>query len=162
MAHVQTFSKCCPKAAPIIHLGATSAYVGDNADLIAIRDGFDILCLKLARSINRLGKFCLKHKDLTCLSYTHLQPAQLTTVGKRASLWLQDLCFDLDNFERVKSGLKFRGVKGTTGTQASFLELFDGDHMKVKNLDDKVTKMAGFEKSFMLCGQTYTRKSDIE
>ena len=162
MAHVHTFAKCAPKAAPIIHLGATSAYVGDNGDLIAIRDGFDILLKKLACCINRLSDFCVVYKDLPCLGYTHLQPAQLTTVGKRASLWLQDLCFDLENFERTKINLKFRGVKGTTGTHASFLELFDGDHEKVKKLDQIVTKMAGFNSSFLLCGQTYTRKADID
>ena len=117
MAHVHTFATCCPKAAPIIHLGATSAYVGDNADLIAIRDGLDILLIKLVKCISRLSNFCMKYKDLPCLSYTHLQPAQLTTIGKRAGLWLQDLCFDYENFERVKKDLRFRGVKGTTGTQ---------------------------------------------
>jgi adenylosuccinate lyase len=99
---------------------------------------------------------------MACLGYTHLQPAQLTTVGKRGGLWLQDLCFDLENFERVQTNLKFRGVKGTTGTQASFLELFDGDHAKVKQLDQIITSMAGFNSSLILCGQTYTRKIDIE
>jgi adenylosuccinate lyase len=162
MAHVHAFAKCCPKAGPIIHLGATSAFVGDNCDLICMRDGLDILCNKLARCIARLASFVSRHKDLPCLGYTHLQPAQLTTVGKRACLWLQDLCFDLDNFERIKSGLRFRGVKGTTGTQASFLELFSGDHEKVKKLDELVTQMAGFKSSYMVCGQTYTRKTDTE
>lgn len=162
MAHVETFAAAAPKAAPIIHLGATSCYVGDNADLIAIRDGFSILLKKLANTIGKLGKFCDNFKDLPCLGYTHLQPAQLTTVGKRASLWLQDLVIDLENFERTKSNLKFRGVKGTTGTQASFLELFNNDHNKVKELDKMVTELAGFESSFMLCGQTYTRKLDCD
>jgi adenylosuccinate lyase len=162
MAHVHTFAKCCPKAAPIIHLGATSAYVGDNCDLICIKDGLEILCKKLASCISRLNDFSRKYKDLPCLGYTHLQPAQLTTVGKRASLWLQDLCFDLENFEHIKNNLKFRGVKGTTGTQASFLDLFEGDHTKVRKLDDLVRQMAGFKSSFMVCGQTYTRKTDID
>jgi len=162
MAHIHTFARCCPKAAPIIHLGATSCYVGDNADLIMIKEGLVILLNKLARCISKLGEFCDEYKGLPCLGYTHLQPAQLTTVGKRASLWLQELCFDLDSFEQIKEKLKFRGVKGTTGTQASFLELFDGDHEKVKKLDQLVTKSAGFTKSYSLCGQTYTRKTDIE
>lgn len=162
MAHIHTFARCCPKAAPIIHLGATSCYVGDNADLIMIKEGLGILLNKLARCISKLGEFCDEYKGLPCLGYTHLQPAQLTTVGKRASLWLQELCFDLDSFEQIKEKLKFRGVKGTTGTQASFLELFDGDHEKVKKLDQLVTKSAGFTKSYSLCGQTYTRKTDIE
>jgi len=162
MAHIHTFGKCCPKAAPIIHLGATSCYVGDNADLIMIKEGFSLLNNKLARCISKLGKFCKEYKDLPCLGYTHLQPAQLTTVGKRASLWLQDLCFDLESFERIEDNLKFRGVKGTTGTQASFLELFDGDHEKVKKLNELVTKMSGFSSSYKLCGQTYTRKTDID
>lgn len=162
MAHIHTFGKCCPKAAPIIHLGATSCYVGDNADLIMIKEGFNILNSKLARCISKLGNFCREYKDMPCLGYTHLQPAQLTTVGKRASLWLQDLCFDLENFERLRNTLKFRGVKGTTGTQASFLELFDGDDEKVKRLNELVTKMSGFSSSYKLCGQTYTRKTDIE
>ena len=162
MAHVHTFAKCCPKAAPIIHLGATSAYVGDNCDLICMRDGLDILCKKLARCISRLADFSEKYKNLPCLGYTHLQPAQLTTVGKRAAIWLQDLCFDLQNFENVRHNMKFRGVKGTTGTQASFLDLFEGDHAKVRKLDELVRNMAGFESGYLICGQTYTRKSDID
>ena len=112
MAHVHTFAKCCPKSAPIIHLGATSAYVGDNCDLICMRDGLYILCTKLVRCISRLSDFANKYKDLPCLGYTHLQPAQLTTVGKRACIWLQDLCFDLENFKNLKNNLRFRGVKG--------------------------------------------------
>lgn len=162
MAHVHTFAHCCPKAAPIIHLGATSAYVGDNSDLICMKDGLEILSKKLASCISRLSDFAVNNKNLACLSYTHLQPAQLTTVGKRACLWLQDLCFDLDNIEHARENLRFRGVKGTTGTQASFLDLFEGDHEKVKQLDDLVTKMAGFKSKFMICGQTYTRKADID
>ncbi|CAF0835274.1 unnamed protein product [Brachionus calyciflorus] len=162
MAHVHTYAKCCPKAAAIIHLGATSCYVTDNADLIIIKNGFDLLLNKLVSSIKSLSLFCDKYKDLPCLGYTHLQPAQLTTIGKRACLWLQDLCFDFENFENVKNNLKFRGVKGTTGTQASFLELFNNDHDKVKRLDEIVTQLAGFKSTFMVCGQTYTRKADID
>lgn len=162
MAHVHTFAKCCPKAGPIIHLGATSCYVTDNADLMIVKEGFEILLCKLASTIKSLSNFCLEHKSLPCLGYTHLQPAQLTTVGKRAGLWLQDLCFDFENIESALNKLRFRGVKGTTGTQASFMELFNNDHEKVKQLDQLVTKMAGFDNSLMLSGQTYTRKLDID
>lgn len=162
MSHVFTFGQCCPKAAPIIHYGATSCYVGDNADLIVIKDAFDILLPKLARCIQRLAHFANEHKDLPCLGFTHMQPAQLTTVGKRSCLWIQDLVIDLENIERSKNNLKFRGVKGTTGTQASFLELFDGNHSKVEELDKLVTEMAGFKTSFKICGQTYTRKVDVD
>ncbi|GAA6105523.1 adenylosuccinate lyase, partial [Tachysurus ichikawai] len=130
MAHVHTFAHCCPTAAPIIHLGATSCYVGDNTDLIMLRDGFDILLPKLARVIDRLAHFAEKYADLPTLGFTHYQPAQLTTVGKRACLWLQDLLMDMRNLERAQGDLRFRGVKGTTGTQASFLQLFQGDHDK--------------------------------
>ncbi|TSK77116.1 Adenylosuccinate lyase [Bagarius yarrelli] len=131
MAHVHTFAHCCPTAAPIIHLGATSCYVGDNTDLIVLRDGFDILLPKLARVIDRLANFAEKYADLPTLGFTHYQPAQLTTVGKRACLWLQDLLMDMRNLERARGDLRFRGVKGTTGTQASFLQLFQGDHEKI-------------------------------
>ncbi|CAF3302589.1 unnamed protein product [Rotaria socialis] len=162
MAHVHTFARCCPKASPIIHLGATSAFVGDNADLIVMRDGFDILINKLVRCIQRLTAFAQEYACLPTLGYTHMQPAQLTTVGKRACVWIQDLLMDLKNFERVKRQLKFRGVKGTTGTQASFLQLFNGDHSKVEDLDRMVTEMAGFSKAFIICAQTYTRKLDVE
>lgn len=162
MAHVYTFGACCPKAAPIIHYGATSCYVGDNADLIIMKDGFDILLPKLARCIQRLSSFANENKNLPCLGFTHLQPAQLTTVGKRACLWIQDLLLDLESLERISKNLRFRGVKGTTGTQASFLELFDGNHDKVDELDKLVTEMAGFQKSFKICGQTYTRKVDVD
>uniref|UniRef100_A0A673FX11 Adenylosuccinate lyase n=1 Tax=Sinocyclocheilus rhinocerous TaxID=307959 RepID=A0A673FX11_9TELE len=131
MAHVHTFAHCCPTAAPIIHLGATSCYVGDNTDLIMLRDGFDILLPKLARVIDRLANFAEKYADLPTLGFSHYQPAQLTTVGKRACLWLQDLVMDIRNLQRAREDLRFRGVKGTTGTQASFLQLFQGDHEKV-------------------------------
>lgn len=162
MAHVHTFGVACPSAAPIIHLGATSCYVGDNADLIILRDGLDILLPKLARVISRLSSFAREHAGLPTLGFTHLQPAQLTTVGKRATLWMQELLIDEENLSHAREGLRFRGVKGTTGTQASFLQLFDGDHDKVKSLDKLVTSKAGFSRSFMVTGQTYTRKVDTD
>ncbi|KGL88182.1 Adenylosuccinate lyase, partial [Charadrius vociferus] len=162
MAHVHTFAHCCPKAAAIIHLGATSCYVGDNTDLIVLRDGFNLLLPKLARVISRLSDFAEKYADLPTLGFTHYQPAQLTTVGKRCCLWIQDLCMDLQNLERARDDLRFRGVKGTTGTQASFLQLFEGDHSKVEELDRLVTAKAGFKRSYMVTGQTYSRKVDIE
>ncbi|VDI17647.1 Hypothetical predicted protein [Mytilus galloprovincialis] len=162
MAHVHTFAKACPRASPIIHLGATSAFVGDNTDLIVMRDGFDILLPKLARCIQSLSSFARKYKDLPCLSYTHLQPAQLSTVGKRACIWIQDLLMDLTNLETARNNLRFRGVKGTTGTQASFLQLFEGDDDKVEQLDKLVTELAGFQKYFLICGQTYSRKVDVD
>lgn len=162
MAHVRTFAVACPKAAPIIHLGATSCYVGDNTDLIVLRDGFDILLPKVARCIHRLAKFALEHKDQPTLGYTHLQPAQLTTVGKRTTLWTQELLMDERAIRRARDDLRFRGVKGTTGTQASFLQLFEGDNEKVKKLDELVTQMAGFKEVYIVCGQTYTRKVDVE
>ncbi|XP_075039103.1 adenylosuccinate lyase [Mixophyes fleayi] len=162
MAHVHTFAHCCPRAAPIIHLGATSCYVGDNTDLIVLRDGFDLLLPKLARVISRLADFAERYAELPTLGFTHYQPAQLTTVGKRSCLWLQDLCMDLHNLERARNDLRFRGVKGTTGTQASFLQLFDGDHEKVEELDKLVTSMAGFKRAYIVTGQTYSRKVDVE
>ncbi|XP_023348069.1 adenylosuccinate lyase, partial [Eurytemora carolleeae] len=162
MAHVHTFGAACPKAAPIIHLGATSCYVGDNTDLIQLRDGLDILLPKAARCISRLAAFAEEFKDLPTLGFTHLQPAQLTTVGKRACLWIQELVMDEYNLAETRNNLRFRGVKGTTGTQASFLQLFDGDHAKVKQLDEKVTTKAGFAKAYMVTGQTYSRKVDVD
>uniref|UniRef100_A0A9J7WVG0 Adenylosuccinate lyase n=1 Tax=Cyprinus carpio carpio TaxID=630221 RepID=A0A9J7WVG0_CYPCA len=154
MAHVHTFAHCCPTAAPIIHLGATSCYVGDNT----VRPKY----YRLARVIDRLANFAEKYADLPTLGFTHYQPAQLTTVGKRACLWLQDLVMDMRNLQRAREDLRFRGVKGTTGTQASFLQLFQGDHEKVEELDRKVTEMAGFKKSYLVTGQTYSRKVDID
>ncbi|KAM3176912.1 hypothetical protein ACTXT7_005554 [Hymenolepis weldensis] len=131
MAHVYTFAAVSPKAAPIIHLGATSCYVGDNADLITLRNAFALLTPKVARCIDRLAKLAKKHRDLACLARTHLQPAQPTTVGRRMCLWIQDLLLDLENFERAQNNLiRFRGVKGTVGTQASFCDLFEGDEEK--------------------------------
>uniref|UniRef100_A0A3P8V5F8 Adenylosuccinate lyase n=1 Tax=Cynoglossus semilaevis TaxID=244447 RepID=A0A3P8V5F8_CYNSE len=162
MAHVHTFAHCCPTAAPIIHLGATSCYVGDNTDLIMLRDGFDILLPKLARVIDRLTNFAETYADLPTLGFTHYQPAQLTTVGKRACLWLQDLAMDMRNVQRARDDLRFRGVKGTTGTQASFLQLFQGEHEKVEELDRMVTEMAGFKRAYLVTGQTYSRKVDVD
>uniref|UniRef100_A0A8C6Z8Y5 Adenylosuccinate lyase n=1 Tax=Nothoprocta perdicaria TaxID=30464 RepID=A0A8C6Z8Y5_NOTPE len=161
MAHVHTFAHCCPKAAAIIHLGATSCYVGDNTDLIVLRDGFNLLLPKLARVISRLADFAEKYAELPTLGFTHYQPAQLTTVGKRCCLWIQDLCMDLQKLERARDDLRFRGVKGTTGTQASFLQLFEGDHSKVsqpKHLTDFVL----ISRAYIVTGQTYSRKVDIE
>lgn len=162
MAHIHAFGAVCPKAAGIIHLGATSAFVGDNTDIIVMRDAFDIILPKLARCVQRLSAFAERHRDLPCLAYTHFQVAQPTTVGKRACIWIQDLLMDLRNLQRAREDLKFRGVKGTTGTQASFLELFNGDHDKVELLDGMVTEMAGFKSCYIICGQTYTRKMDVD
>uniref|UniRef100_A0A668SKS1 Adenylosuccinate lyase n=1 Tax=Oreochromis aureus TaxID=47969 RepID=A0A668SKS1_OREAU len=160
MAHVHTFAHCCPTAAPIIHLGATSCYVGDNTDLIALCDGFNILLPKAFIRLMELSNFDVKHT--VPLSSSLYRPAQLTTVGKRACLWLQDLVMDVRNLERARDDLRFRGVKGTTGTQASFLQLFQGDRDKVEELDKMVTEMAGFKKAYLVTGQTYSRKVDID
>lgn len=160
MAHVHTYGLKAPAAAGIIHWGATSCYCTDNADLIFLRDGLDILLPKLATVIEKLSTFAKEYKDLPCLAYTHLQPAQLTTTGKRACLWIQDLLMDLRNIERAREDLRFRGVKGTTGTQASFLQIFSGDHSKVEKLDELVTQKAGFESAFIISSQTYSRKID--
>lgn len=164
MAHVHTFSLAAPAAAGIIHWGATSCYCTDNADLIFLRDGLSMLLPKLATCIQKLSTFAEKHASLPTLGYTHGQPAQLTTVGKRACLWIQDLLMDLRNISRAKSDLRFRGVKGTTGTQASFLQIFDGDHEKVKKLDRLVTQKAGFDHqpAFIISSQTYPRKIDVD
>ncbi|MBA3709676.1 MAG: adenylosuccinate lyase [Planctomycetes bacterium] len=162
MAHVHTFAAVAPSAAPIIHLGATSCYVTDNTDLIVMREGLTLLAVKLARVIDRLSAFAGKHRALPTLGFTHFQAAQLTTVGKRACLWLQDLLIDLRSLQRACGDLRFRGVKGTTGTQASFLALFDGDHGKVEELDRMVTSAFGFPSAFIVTGQTYTRKVDAD
>lgn len=162
MAHVHTFGEICPKAAGIIHLGATSCFVTDNADLIFLRDAYDVLIPKLVNVIDRLAKFALEYKDLPVLGWTHFQPAQLTTVGKRACLWIQELLWDLRNMERARNDIGLRGVKGTTGTQASFLSLFHGDHDKVEQLDETVVKLLGFEHVYPVTGQTYSRKIDID
>lgn len=162
MAHVHTFGTQAPKAMPIIHLGATSAYVGDNTDLIQIKDGLNIIKTKLVNVISEMSKFAMANKDLPTLGFTHFQAAQLTTVGKRATLWLQSLLLDLEELEFRENTLRFRGVKGTTGTQASFQELFNGDFEKVKELDRRITEKMGFGKRFLVTGQTYDRKVDSE
>ncbi|KAJ1655402.1 adenylosuccinase ade13 [Dispira simplex] len=162
MAHVHAFGVVCPKAAPIIHLGATSCFVTDNADLIILRDGLDILCRKLAVVIDSLTQFAMTYKDLPTLGFTHFQPAQLTTVGKRAALWVQELVWDLRNLVRCREDLRFRGAKGTTGTQASFMALFNNDVEKVEQLDQLVTQLSGFDKTYAVTGQTYLRKVDAD
>jgi adenylosuccinate lyase len=162
MSHVHVYGQKAPAAAGIIHLGATSCYVTDNADLIFLRDGLDILIPKLVNVINRLSQFAIRYKDLPVLGWTHFQPAQLTTVGKRATLWIQELLWDLRNIRRARDDLGLRGVKGTTGTQASFLALFHGDHDKVEQLDENVVKMLGFEYAYPVTGQTYSRKIDVD
>ncbi len=160
MAHVHTFGEATPKAAPIIHLGATSCYVGDNADLVIMREGMQLLAGKLAALIDRLGQFAKKYRSLPTLGFTHYQPAQLTTVGKRATLWTYDFVMDLEELERRIETLPFRGVKGTTGTQASFLALFNGNHEKVRRLDEMVARAFGFSRRCLVTGQTYSRKID--
>lgn len=160
MSHVYAYGVQCPSAKGIIHLGATSCYVGDNTDLIVMKEALIVIKNKIIKTIYNLSKFALMYKSLPTLGFTHLQPAQLTTVGKRATLWIQDLLMDLENLEFVIDSLKFRGVKGTTGTQASFMELFNGDEVKVKTLDKLVTEKMGFKESFPVTGQTYSRKVD--
>lgn len=161
MAHIHAFAKLCPKAASIIHLGATSCYVGDNSELIIIRDAIDILLPKLVRCIKRFSDFADKYKSLPCLGYTHMQPAQPVTVGKRATLWIRDLLKAYTLIKRARDDIEFRGCKGTTGTQASFLQLF-GDRSKVRALDELVTKKAGFTKLCTVVGQTYPRIDDVQ
>ena len=162
MAHVHTLAKAAPVAGPIIHLGATSAFVGDNTDLVIIREGLELVRARLVNVIDALGKFARRYKSLPTLGRTHLQPAQLTTVGKRATLWAQDLVLDLEEIETRLDKLAFRGTKGTTGTQASFLALFDGDHKKVARLEKLVAKKMGFDKCYTVTGQTYPRKVDAQ
>ena len=161
MSHVYAYGLQCPKAKPIIHLGATSAYVGDNTDIIVMKQALVIIRKKLVGLMDRLSKFALEYKALPCLGFTHFQAAQLTTVGKRATLWLQDFYYDYQECERLIEFLPLLGVKGTTGTQASFVELFDGDMEKVKKLDEIVVKGLGFQKAVAVSGQTYTRKIDF-
>jgi adenylosuccinate lyase len=160
MSHVYAYGLQCPSAKSIIHLGATSCYVGDNTDLIVMKEALKLVKIKTINVISNLRNFAIKYKDLPTLGFTHLQPAQLTTVGKRASLWIQDLLIDLENLEFVIHTLKFRGVKGTTGTQASFMSLFNEDEELVKKLDEIVTKKMGFDSSYPVTGQTYSRKVD--
>ena len=160
MAHVKAYGAYAKKAMPIIHLGATSCFVDCNAEAIMLDDALDIVINKLVNVMDKLKKFALAYKDMPTLGFTHLQPAQLTTVGKRATLWLQDLAMDYQNLMHAKNSIKLRGVKGTTGTQASFMELFGGDEEKVKKLQEKVVQKMGYRKVYGVTGQTYPRKMD--
>jgi adenylosuccinate lyase len=162
MAHVHALGDQCPEARGIIHLGATSCFVTDNADLLLIREGMQMVASRLASVIDRLAEFAAQYRDLPCLAYTHLQPAQPTTVGKRACLWAYDLVLDLQEIEHRLASLRARSTKGTTGTQASFLELFQGDHEKVKQLEMLVAAKLGFDASYVVSGQTYSRKVDSQ
>lgn len=162
MSHVYAYGQQCPKAKGIIHLGATSCYVGDNTDVIIMTEGLKLVRNKLVTVIRELAKFADKYKDLPTLAFTHFQPAQPTTVGKRASLWLQELLMDLEDVEYQLSKAKLLGCKGTTGTQASFLELFEGDHEKCKELDRRIAKKMGYSACFAVSGQTYSRKLDTQ
>jgi adenylosuccinate lyase len=162
MAHVYAFGDVAPAARPYIHLGATSAYVTDNADLVLMRDGLSLLREKVVRTLAALAAFARQWRGEPALGYTHLQPAQLTTVGKRATLWMQDLVLDLADLDARSSALPLRGVKGTTGTQASFLELFHGNHDKVRALEAHVCRAMGFDRALPVTGQTYTRKIDAQ
>jgi adenylosuccinate lyase len=161
MAHVHAWGEQAPRARGILHLGATSCYVTDNADLIAMRAGLQLLRAQLVNVLARLREFALRWRDLPTLGLTHYQPAQATTLGKRACLWMQDLVHDLEDLEHAERGLRMRGVKGTTGTQASFLELFGGDHAKVLELERRVARRMGFERVFQVTGQTYPRQLDF-
>lgn len=162
MSHVYAYGIQCPKAAGIIHLGATSCFVGDNTDLIIDYEALDLIKKRLVKLISILSRFADQYKDLPTLGFTHFQPAQPTTVGKRACLWIQDFIFDLESLEDFLQRRRLRGVKGTTGTQASFLELFDGDYEKVKLLDKMVVKKMGYDDVFAVTGQTYSRKLDSQ
>lgn len=160
MSHVYAYGKQCPKAAGIIHLGATSCYVGDNTDVIIMREGLYILRRKILNVINRLSDFARTYKDLPTLAFTHFQPAQPTTVGKRATLWIQDFMMDLHDLDFVVSTIKLLGSKGTTGTQASFMELFDGDESVIDKIDPMIAEKMGFDACYPVSGQTYSRKLD--
>lgn len=162
MSHVYAFGQQCPKAMPIIHLGATSCYVGDNTDIIIMTEALKIIRRKLIAVIRVLSDFALKYKELPTLAFTHFQPAQPTTVGKRATLWIQELLLDLENVEFRLSKAKLLGSKGTTGTQASFLELFDGDHEKAKMVDKYIAEKMGYGDCYAVSGQTYSRKVDYQ
>jgi adenylosuccinate lyase len=162
MAHVHAYRDQCPEAGGIIHLGATSCYVTDNTELIQIRASLELVRNRLVAVIDALAEFARRYRDLPCLAFTHFQPAQPTTVGKRAALWCYDLVLDLDEIETRLARLKFRGVKGTTGTQASFLALFDGDHARVEALEQLVARKMGFETAYPVTGQTYSRKVDAQ
>ena len=160
MSHVYAYGQQCPDAEGIIHLGATSCYVGDNTDILILRDAMGLVLRKCAQVLRNLSAFAEKYKDLPCLAYTHLQPAQLTTVGKRAALWMNELVMDMENLEFQLASLRLRGAKGTTGTQASFMELFEGDEGKVQELERLVAEQMGFDRCVAVSGQTYSRKVD--
>jgi adenylosuccinate lyase len=162
MAHIHALGEQAPAARPFLHLGATSAFVTDNADVILMREGVALLLSRLAAVLVALSHVARRYRALPCLAYTHFQPAQLTTVGKRATLWMQDFVLDADELLHRTETMQFRGVKGTTGTQASFLELFNGDHDKVRELDTRVAAKLGFSRVFPVTGQTYTRKQDAQ
>src|SRR5574337_110294 len=162
MSHVHAYGEQCPKARPIIHLGATSAYVQDNTDLIQMKEGLHIVLAKLVNIVSVLSNQAMKYKDLATLSFTHFQPAQPTTLGKRICLWIQDYLLDIEEVEMRIKGLRFHGVKGTTGTQASFMSLFHNNTEKVKRLDELVTKKMGFDRYYPVTGQTYSRKIDSQ
>ncbi|AEY66022.1 adenylosuccinate lyase [Clostridium sp. BNL1100] len=160
MSHVHAFGELCPDAKPIIHLGATSCYVGDNTDIIVMNEALKLVKSKMLILIKKLSDFAMEYKDLPTLGFTHYQPAQLVTVGKRATLWIQELLMDMEDLEHVIENMKLLGSKGTTGTQASFLNLFDGDHEKVKKLEKLIAEKMGFKNVFAVSGQTYPRKLD--
>jgi adenylosuccinate lyase len=162
MAHVHAYGDCCPEARAIIHLGATSCYVTDNTDLLLLREGLQMIARRTAGVIDSLADFAARHRELPCLGFTHLQPAQPTTVGKRACLWAHDFTLDLAEIEHRAAGLKALGNKGTTGTQASFLELFHGDHGKVRQLEETICRKIGFSTAYPVSGQTYSRKIDAQ
>ena len=162
MAHVYTYGLVCPESAGIIHLGATSCYVGDNTDIIVMRDALKVVRRKLINVISNLSEFAMKYKGMPCLAYTHLQPAQLTTVGKRATLWINELLMDLNDLDFRIANLRLLGSKGTTGTQASFMELFEGDSSKVKELEKMIADEMGFDGVVPVSGQTYSRKIDSQ
>lgn len=162
MAHIHTFGDVCPTARGIIHLGATSCFVTDNTDLLLLRESLELIRRRLIAVIDQLGRFAKDHRDIPCLGYTHLQPAQPTTVGKRATLWAYDLVLDLEEIDHRITQLRARSTKGTTGTQASFLKLFDGDHEKVRQLESRVSAKMGFSETYAVTGQTYPRKIDSQ
>ncbi|TDZ23518.1 Adenylosuccinate lyase [Colletotrichum orbiculare MAFF 240422] len=162
MAHVHAFGQVAPSAAPLIHYGATSCFVTDNAELILMKKAMDLLLPKLAKVIHNLSQFALQHKDLPTLGYTHYQPAQLITVGRRACQWIQDLSMDLRNIEEQRKNLRFRGAMGTTGTQASFMEIFQGDGSKIDRLNELLCEKAGFPSTYDISVQTYSRKVDLD
>ena len=161
MSHVYAYGQQCPKAKGIIHLGATSCYVGDNTDVILMAEALDLVKTKLVNVIAELAKFADEYKELPTLAFTHFQPAQPTTVGKRATLWMQEFFMDLEDLEYVRGSLKLLGSKGTTGTQASFLELFDGDQETIDKIDPMIARKMGFQACYPVSGQTYSRKVEI-